>query len=95
MTHKKLKITIEYEGQPTQILEARGIAAALLDDGDGEDNHKLSCLLVGRLNQQDLLNLHDGVETELAGAVAQAIIGDMAPIDLIKALLGGKHEPKR
>ena len=96
MERKKLKITIEAEGQPTQILEANGLAAALLGDGEDEKSHKLSVLICGRMNTQDLLHLHDGVEGELLDAIGNAVIKEMSPMDMLKILMRGrKHEPER
>lgn len=90
MSRKKLKITIECEGSPTQVLEANGMAAALLKDGDSENSHGLSCLICGNMNRQDLIHLHDGVENELVSAVAQTVIRELSPLELMKIILGGK-----
>lgn len=93
MTRKKLKITIECEGKPTQVLEANGIAAALLTDGEDKNSHGLKCLICGHMTTQDLLHLHDGVVEELTEGLESQIIDSMSPIDILKVLLRGeKHE---
>lgn len=90
MKRKKLKITIELEGQPTQVIEANGIAAAILNDGDIKGKHKLSCLICGNMSVQDLINLQDGVDNNLSDAIASNIIKELPAKDLLKLLLGGK-----
>ena len=93
MKRKKLKITIECEGKPTQVFEANGIAAALLTDGVDENHHGLSCLICGCMNPQDLIHLHDGIEEELLDALKTNIVDSLPASVVLEALLGGKkHE---
>lgn len=87
MTHKKLKITIECEGKPTQVLEANGIAAAMLTDGKDKDTHELACLVCGHMNTKDLLHLHDGVGEQLIEAIESNILNSLSAVDLMKILL--------
>jgi DNA polymerase II small subunit/DNA polymerase delta subunit B len=96
MKRKKLKITIECEGQPTQTIEANGIAAALLTDGEDSDHHGLKVLICGHMNMDDLLHLHDGVGKELIEGIESQIMSNLSAKDLLKALLGGmKDESER
>lgn len=93
MTRKKLKITIECEGQPTQVLEANGIAAALLTDGEDKNSHGLSVIVCGHMNTKDLLHLHDGVGEQLIDAVETNILNSVSPTDILKILMRrGKDE---
>lgn len=89
---KKLKITIESEGQPTQILEAHGIAAALLTDGEDSEHYGLQCCVIGKMSTADLLRLHDGVEGELADALKKTIVDHIPAEDLLRILLGGNKD---
>ena len=96
MKRKKVKITIESEGHPTQVIEANGIAAALLTDGMDSEHYGLKCLICGTMSGEDLLRIRDGVEDELMDALNGAIINNMYPIDLLKILAGGnKNESER
>lgn len=90
MTRKKLKITIECEGQNTQTFEANGMAAAFLTDGSDSNHHSLKCLICGNMNVQDLIHLHDGVEDELTNQLETAITDNLSPVDLLKIILGGR-----
>ena len=90
MKRKKTKITIECEGQPPQTIEANGIAAAVLTDGDDSEHYGLKCLIVGTMTCEDLLCIRDGVEDELMDALNGAIIQSMTPADLMRVLMGGK-----
>lgn len=90
MTRKKLKITIECEGNPTQVLEANGIAAALLTDGNDADHHGLKIVLCGHMCTQDLIHLHEAVGGELIENVESMIINNLDTKDLLKMMLRGK-----
>jgi hypothetical protein len=90
MIRKKLKITLECEGQETKTFEANGIASVLLTDGKDSDHHGLQVLICGNMSIQDLAHLYDGVEEELTKALAQAIMSEMSPEDIVKILMGGK-----
>lgn len=94
MTHKKMKITVECEGQVTQVYEAKGLAAALLNDA-GEDTHNVSLLICGNMSAQDLYHLSEAVENELTDAVNAAAVNSSPIPKLLKSLLGGRHESKR
>ena len=91
MTRKKTKITIECEGQPPQIIEANGIAAALLTDGEDSEHYGLKCPICGTMSCEDLLRLRDGIEDELMDALNGAIIQNMTPADFMRVLMGGKR----
>lgn len=98
MEHKKLKITIESEGHPTQVLEANGIAAALLTDGSDDKHHSLQCLICGNLNLADLMHLHEGVGEQLIEQLENVIMSELSPADLLKFILdtrSNKHESER
>lgn len=92
MTRKKLKITIESEGQTTQVLEAYGIAAALIDDGEDADHHGLKCLICGRMNLNDLLHLHDGVGGELIEQLENVLLRELSPADILRAITNMRGE---
>ena len=86
---KKLKITIESEGNPTQVLEANGMAAALLCDVEDKDHHGIQICICGTMCTSDLLHLHDAVEDELTNQLENVIIQQMPPEKLLKMLLVG------
>lgn len=95
MTRKKLKITIETEGQPTQVLEAYGIAAALITEGEDSDHYGLTCCICGRMDLDDLMHLHKGVGHELIEQIENILVKEMSPSVLLKALAeirGEDHE---
>lgn len=87
MERKKLKITIECEGKDTQVMEANGIAAAMLTDGEDSDHYGLRCLIVGHMKVKDLIQLHEGVGDELISSLEKNIISNLSPKDLLSALL--------
>lgn len=89
MSRKKLKITIECEGEPTHTFEVNGMAACLLSDS--ENTHGIQSTICGCMSVQDLMHLHDGVKEELSEAVENAILQNLSPSDILRALLlGGK-----
>ena len=77
MNQKKTKITIECEGQPTQIIEANAIAAAILTDGTDDDHTSLQIVLMGHRCLEDLLHLRDAVGTELINTLETQLIDKM------------------
>lgn len=90
MSRKKLKITIECEGEPTHTFEVNGMAACLLTDGNSENTHGIQTTICGCMSVKNLLHLHDGVEDELVETVESAILQNMSPSDILRTLLGGK-----
>lgn len=90
MSRKKLKITIECEGSDTQVIEANGIAAAILKDGEDGDHHGMQTVICGCMSVEDLIYLHDGVNEELTDAPNKAIIGNLSVADILEAMLGGR-----
>jgi hypothetical protein len=92
---KKLKITIESEGNPTQVLEANGMAAALLTDGSDDEHHSLKCLICGHMSLQDLMHLHEGVGENLIENLESTIMKELSPEDILRVILdtrSKKHE---
>lgn len=84
MNQKKLKITIECEGKETQVLEAKGIAAALLTEGTDDEHHGLKTVICGHMSIQDLIHLHSGVGEELIEALEKAILSKVTLKDLAR-----------
>ena len=67
-----LKVTIEHD-EGTQVIECNGIAGITVED-TGE-NHKMACLVIGKMSVADLLALHDNIEKELLPALRKQIVG--------------------
>ena len=90
----KLKITIEKEGQPTRVVEAKGMAAAFLNDAEDANHHNLQVCVVGRMSGKDLYHLAEAVKNELTDTlerrVVETVLEDMPTKELLKMLLGGE-----
>lgn len=100
MSRKKIKVTIESEGNKPQVLEAYGIAAALLTEGDSEETYGITIAICGGMGAQDLMHLYKGVTQELTQTVESTLLDNMSTGDLRKALIealleGDKHESDR
>lgn len=87
---KKMKITIECEGQETRVIEANGIAAALLTDGGDSEHYDLKTLIVGHMSMQNLMQLREGVGNELIDGIENQIMDNLSAKDLLKILLRDK-----
>lgn len=99
MSRKKLKITIECEGMNTQVIEANGMAAAILKDGEDSDHYGLNCVICGNMNKGELIYLYDSVTNELAEACVNNITDRLTPMDMKNMLSlileGNKNESER
>lgn len=82
---KKLKVTIECEGKPTQVFEADGIGAVMLTDT--EDSWEGCCLVCGNMSMQSLLALRNKVKQDLVSTIEEAAVGSLTKEDLLKILL--------
>ncbi len=87
---KKMKITIECEGQETRVFEANGIAATLLTDGEDSEHYGLKTLIVGHMSMQNLMQLREGVGNELIDGIENQIMEHLSAKDLLKILLRDK-----
>ena len=94
MTRKKVKITIEAEGRQPHVLEANGIAAVMLTDGNDADHHGIQICICGNMSTQDMVYLHEAADEELTNALMSQIVSNMSPEDILKLLRrgGNKHE---
>ena len=79
---KTLKITIECEGKETQVLEAKGIAATLLTEGNDSEHHGLKTVICGHMSIQDLIHLHSGVGEKLIEALEKAVVSRVSLNDI-------------
>ena len=89
MNRKKLKITLEVEGEAPKVIEANGIAACVLGDGNSDDTHGIQIVICGHMGVKDLLHLHDGVGDDLIKALESSVIENVPASDLIRMLIGG------
>lgn len=95
MARKKTKITVETEGKAPQVFEVNGIAAAMLTDGEDSEHHGMKILICGSMSLNDLLHIHDGITEDMVPKLEEAIMSEVSPMDMLKAMIAIKKGGKK